>query len=50
MGDSATMTHGPNETLLTGTTAEKVKAAALAADPGSRFAHLLRTGLEEALV
>ncbi len=30
----ATMTHGPNETLLTGTTAEKVKSAALAAVPG----------------
>jgi len=26
--------HGPGETLLTGTTAEKVKAAALAAVPG----------------
>lgn len=26
--------HGPNETLLTGTTADKVKAAALAAVPG----------------
>jgi hypothetical protein len=32
--DPATMTHGPGETLLTGTTAEKVKAAALAAVPG----------------
>ena len=29
------MTHGPNETVLTGTTAEKVKAAALAANPGA---------------
>jgi hypothetical protein len=33
--DPATVSHGPNETLLTGTTAEKVKAAALAADPGA---------------
>jgi hypothetical protein len=31
----ATMTHGPGETLLTGTTAEKVKAAALAAVPNA---------------
>ena len=31
----ATMTHGPGETLLTGTTADKVKAAALAAVPGA---------------
>ncbi len=30
-----TMTHGPGETLLTGTTAEKVKAAALAEVPGA---------------
>jgi uncharacterized membrane protein YkoI len=30
----ATVSHGPNETLLTGTTADKVKAAALAAVPG----------------
>jgi hypothetical protein len=29
------MTHGPGETLLTGTTADKVKAAALAAVPGA---------------
>ncbi len=29
------MSHGPNETLLTGTTADKVKAAALAAEPGA---------------
>ena len=29
------MSHGPGETLLTGTTAEKVKAAALAAEPGA---------------
>ena len=29
------MSHGPNETLLTGTTADKVKAAALAAQPGA---------------
>ena len=34
MRDPATMSHGPNETLLTGTTADKVKAAALAAVPG----------------
>jgi hypothetical protein len=33
--DPAKMTHGPDETLLTGTTADKVKAAALAADPGA---------------
>ncbi|HEY7135220.1 MAG TPA: hypothetical protein VIB48_09140 [Acidimicrobiia bacterium] len=33
--DPATMTHGPNETLLTGTTADKVKAAALAAVPNA---------------
>jgi hypothetical protein len=32
---SATLSHGPGETLLTGTTAAKVKAAALAADPGA---------------
>jgi len=31
----ATLSHGPDETVLTGTTAEKVKAAALAADPGA---------------
>ena len=31
----ATVTHGPGETLLTGTTADKVKAAALAAVPGA---------------
>jgi hypothetical protein len=33
-GGAADVGHGPNETLLTGTTAEKVKAAALAAVPG----------------
>jgi hypothetical protein len=33
--DPATMTHGPGETLLTGTAADKVKAAALAAVPGA---------------
>ena len=33
--DPATVGHGPGETLLTGTTAEKVKAAALAAVPGA---------------
>jgi hypothetical protein len=32
--DPSKMTNGPGETLLTGTTAEKVKAAALAAVPG----------------
>lgn len=32
--DPATLKNGPGETLLTGTTAEKVKAAALAAVPG----------------
>jgi hypothetical protein len=31
----ATISHGPGETLLTGTTADKVKAAALAAVPGA---------------
>ena len=33
--DPATLAHGPNETVLTGTTADKVKAAALAAQPGA---------------
>ena len=33
--DPATVSHGPDETLLTGTTAEKVKSAALAAVPGA---------------
>src|SRR4051812_48772155 len=33
--DPAKMAQGPGETLLTGTTAEKVKAAALAAVPGA---------------
>ena len=33
--DPATVDHGPGETLLTGTTATKVKAAALAAVPGA---------------
>ena len=32
--DPATVSHGPGETLLTGTTADKVKAAALTAVPG----------------
>jgi hypothetical protein len=32
--DPATADHGPGETLLTGTTAQKVRAAALAAVPG----------------
>jgi hypothetical protein len=31
----ATMTHGPGETLLTGTAAAKARAAALAAVPGA---------------
>jgi hypothetical protein len=34
-GDPATMTHGPNETLLTGTDLEKATAAATAAVPGA---------------
>jgi hypothetical protein len=33
--DPATVGHGPNETLLTGTTADTVKAAALAAVPNA---------------
>jgi hypothetical protein len=33
--DPAKMSHGPGETLLTGDTAAKVKAAALAAVPGA---------------
>ncbi len=33
--DPATVSHGPDETLLTGTNAAKVKAAALAAVPGA---------------
>ncbi|MDQ1458203.1 MAG: hypothetical protein QOH28_3823 [Actinomycetota bacterium] len=33
--DPAALSHGPGETLLTGTTAAKVKAAALAAVPGA---------------
>ena len=33
--DPATVSHGPGETLLTGTTAEQVKSAALAAVPGA---------------
>ena len=33
--DPATVAHGPNETLLTGTTASKVAAAAKAAEPGA---------------
>lgn len=33
--DPTKIAHGPGETLLTGTTADKVKAAALAAVPGS---------------
>ena len=36
----ATVTHGPGETLLTGTTADKVKAAALAAVPGATIIRL----------
>ncbi len=33
--DPATVAHGPGETLLTGTTADKVRAAATAAEPGA---------------
>jgi hypothetical protein len=33
--DPATMTHGPNETLLTGTDLDKATAAATAAEPGA---------------
>jgi hypothetical protein len=33
--DPATVDHGPGETLLTGTTAQKVRAAARAAVPGA---------------
>jgi hypothetical protein len=33
--DPATLAHGPGETLLTGTTAQKVTAAALAKYPGA---------------
>ncbi len=33
-GDPAAVAHGPNETLLTGTAADKVTAAAQAAVPG----------------
>ena len=35
LANPATMTHGPGETLLTGSTAVKVKQAALAAVPGA---------------
>jgi hypothetical protein len=35
MGNPATMSHGPGETLLTGSAAAKAKAAALAAVPGA---------------
>jgi hypothetical protein len=35
MGNPATMSHGPGETLLTGSSAAKAKAAALAAVPGA---------------
>lgn len=34
-GDPATLTHGPNETLLTGTDLQKATAAATAAEPGA---------------
>jgi hypothetical protein len=33
--DPSTMTHGPNETLLTGTDLSQATAAALAAEPGA---------------
>jgi hypothetical protein len=36
VGNPATMSHGPGETLLTGSTASRVKAAALAAVPGAK--------------
>lgn len=35
MGNPAQMTHGPGETLLTGSAASKAKAAALATVPGA---------------
>ena len=35
-GNPATMTHGPGETLLTGSAASSAKAAALAAVPGAK--------------
>ena len=35
-GNPATMSHGPGETLLTGSTASRAKAAALAAVPGAK--------------
>ncbi|MDX6547087.1 MAG: hypothetical protein QOG33_637 [Gaiellales bacterium] len=35
-GNPATMTHGPGETLLTGSAAASAKQAALAAVPGAR--------------
>jgi hypothetical protein len=35
MGNPAAMSHGPGETLLTGSSAAKAKAAALAAVPGA---------------
>ncbi len=34
-GNPATMTHGPNETLLSGTSLQKADAAATAAEPGA---------------
>jgi hypothetical protein len=34
-GDPAAMTHGPGETLLTGTNQQKADAAATAAEPGA---------------
>lgn len=34
-GDPAAMTHGPNETLLNGTSQQKADAAATAAEPGA---------------
>ena len=35
-GNPATMSHGPGETLLSGSTASRAKAAALAAVPGAK--------------
>jgi hypothetical protein len=39
-GDPAKVGHGPDETLLTGTTASKVRAAALKAVPGATVIRL----------
>lgn len=39
-GNPATVSHGPGETLLSGSTASSVKAAALAAVPGAKVARV----------